>query len=131
MKIQRVKYKDIEQIPHLNINQNFKKDFQGSSPAPFIGRFGYPRVNIGILSPQISGDTSHYDSPSFWSQHALPIGHIASLRYGLVNSRTPWNIKNVHQQGKFLDVCREVGMASKAVELEVHLKKIPALTFHQ
>ena len=69
MHLQRLKYKDLEQTPQLKINQNFKVDFFGSAPAPFIGRFGYPHVNIGILSPQFSGDTSIYDSPKSWSQN--------------------------------------------------------------
>ncbi|MBI2146679.1 hypothetical protein HYU22_05040 [Candidatus Woesearchaeota archaeon] len=127
MHLQRVKFKDIEQIPHINIQQNFKKDFFGTSPAPFIGRFGYPQVNIGVLSPQTLNDTSHYDSPRQWSLQRLPIGTIASLRYGLVNSRTSWNVKDIHKTGKFLEICQEVGMARKAVELEVRLKEQPKL----
>ena len=67
MNIHRIKYKDIEQTPKLKVKKNFKQQFQGSAPAPFIGRFGYPHVNIGFLSPQFSGDTSYYDSPKLWS----------------------------------------------------------------
>ena len=127
MNIHRVKFKDIEQVPYMQVRQNFKKDFFGTSPAPFIGRYGYPNVNIGVLSPQLEGDTSHYDSPRLWSQKALPIGTIASMRYGLVNSRTSWNVKDTRTRGKFLDVCQEVGMSSKAVEMEVNLKDQPQL----
>lgn len=127
MHIKRVKFKDIEQVPHLQLNKKFKKDFQGSSPAPFIGKFGYPNVNIGLLSPQILGDTSHYDAPKLWSAQNLPLGNIASLRYGLVNSRTQWNIKETFKPSRFLDICQEVGMASKPVELEVNLKEYPQL----
>ena len=125
MRIERVKYKDIEQIPKLRVNKNFKQDFQGSAPAPFIGRFGYPLVNIGLLSPQIIDDSPIYDSPRLWSQSNTKIGEVASLRYGLVNSRKKWKIK--HQEGRFLEIIQEVGMAKKAVELEVNLKKIPKL----
>lgn len=127
MKIQRVKFKDIEPVPYMQVQKEFKKDFQGSAPAPFIGKFGYPRVNLGILSPQISGDTSHYDAPKLWSQQNLPIGNIASLRYGLVNSRAQWNVKDTFKPSRFLDICQEVGMASKPVELEVNLKDRPQL----
>ena len=88
MNIQRVKYKDIEQVPQLSIKNDFKQDFQGTAPAPFIGRFGYPYINVGILSPQIMDETSHYDSPRNWSNKNIPIGTVASLRYSLVNSRT-------------------------------------------
>ncbi len=129
MHIKRVKYKDIEQIPQLKINQSFKTDFQGSSPAPFIGRFGYPHVNIGVLSPQFLGDTSRYDSPRLWSRENAAIGNIASMRYGLVNSRSQASVKDIQKGGKFLDIIQEVGMAKKAVELEINLKQTPQLQF--
>lgn len=127
MKIQRVKYKDIEQIPYLKIKQNFKQDFSGTAPAPFIGRFGYPNINIGILSPQFSGDLTEYDSPKLWSQQNSPIGKIASLRYDLVNSRTKGNIKDVHASNKFLNIAQESAMAKKGVDVEINLKKLPQL----
>jgi len=127
MNLQRAKYKDIERIPHLTIPKNFKDTFFGSSPAPFIGRYGYPKVNIGLLSPQVSGDTSNYDSPKLWSQKSFPIQNIASLRYGLVNSRTTAEIKAT--SNPYLHIIQEVGMASKPVELEVHLTRIPTLLF--
>ncbi|MFH1396826.1 MAG: hypothetical protein ABIG93_05485 [archaeon] len=140
MNIQRVKYKDIEEVPHIRIKKDFKEEFFGSSPAPFIGRFGYPNVNIGVLSPQFHGDTSYYDSPKLWSKANFKIGQIASLRYGLVNSRTKWNIKDVHNTcinrniispklTKFVDICQEVGMAKTAAELEIQLNKKPSLNF--
>ncbi len=129
MKIQNVKYKDIEQIPKLKLRKNFKQKFQGSSPTPFIGRFGYPHVNIGFLSPQISGDTSSYDSPKLWKKSGYNIGQIASMRYDLVNSRTKWQVKSIHNGGKMLDIVQEVGMAKKPVELDVALSKPPALNY--
>jgi len=129
MKIQRVKYKDIEQIPKLKLNKSFKTDFFGSSPAPFIGRIGYPKVNVGLLSPQFSGDTSYYDSPKLWSKANFKIGQVASMRYGLVNSRSSASVKDVNKSNRFLDIIKEVGMAKKAVELEVNLTKQPSLQF--
>ncbi len=127
MHIKRVKYKDIEEIPRLKINKSFKMDFQGSSPAPFIGRFGYPHVNIGVLSPQFSGDTSYYDSPRLWSKGNFAVGQVASMRYDLVNSRSQAHIKDIRNGGKFLEIVREVGMARKAVELEINLKQAPQM----
>ncbi|PIZ51218.1 hypothetical protein COY27_04305 [Candidatus Woesearchaeota archaeon CG_4_10_14_0_2_um_filter_33_13] len=127
MQIQRVKYKDIEEIPKIQINKSFKDNFFGSSPAPFVGRYGYPNINIGVLSPQFSGDTSHYDSPKLWSKGNFKIGTIATMRYGLVNSRTSCNIKDVNKQNKLLQLCQEVGMAKSSVELEVNLQSKPQL----
>ncbi|PIN74171.1 hypothetical protein COV20_00975 [Candidatus Woesearchaeota archaeon CG10_big_fil_rev_8_21_14_0_10_45_16] len=134
MNIRRVRYKDIEQVPQLRINKRFKQDFQGSAPAPFVGRYGYPNVNLGILSPQFVGDVSEYDSPRLWSKESFQIGQVASIRYGLVNSRTKWSIKDLYkdqlQSGKrFFETCQEVGMATKAAEIEVALKKPPKLDF--
>lgn len=130
MQLQRVKFKEIEPVPLLHFNRNFKQEFQGSSPTPFIGRFGYPHVNIGLLSPQISGDTSFYDAPRAWNKKATPIGTIASMRYGMVNSRSSAEVKELHKEhkNKFLNVVQEVGMASKPVEMEVQLKSQPKLT---
>ena len=127
MNIRRVKFKDIEQVPYLKINKNFKQDFFGSAPAPFIGRYGYPKVNIGLLSPQFSGEMKQYDSPHLWSKNNFKIGQIASLRYDLVNSRKKWSVKEILKGGKFLEIIQEVGMAKQAAELEVGLKKQPKL----
>ncbi|HIH12064.1 TPA: hypothetical protein HA241_07790 [Candidatus Woesearchaeota archaeon] len=126
MKLQRVKYKDIEQPLPFSIPKDFKTDFQGSAPAPFIGRYGYPNVNIGILSPQYSGDTSYYDSPHLWNRGNFSIPQVANMRYGLVNSKTKSNIHTL--RGKFLDICQEVGTAKKAVEVEVNLQDKPHFT---
>ncbi len=124
MHLHRVKYKDLEEISPITIKKDFKDDFIGSSPAPFIGRFGYPNVNVGILSPQYSGDMTKFDSPRFWSQHNFPISSVASLRYGLVNSRSTANIKD---QSKFIEICQEISMARKAPDVEVSLKEKPQL----
>ena len=129
MNIQKVKYKDIEQIPNIKVNKSFKQDFFGSAPAPFIGRFGYPNINIGLLSPQFLGEMKHYDSPKLWSDNNFKINQIATLRYGLVNSRTKWSVKDILKGGKFLEIIQEVGMAKKAAEVEVGLQKQPQLQF--
>jgi len=127
MTIQRIKYKDIEEIPRLKINQNFKQAFQGSAPAPFIGRYGYPDINVGILSPQIMGDTSNYDSPHLWNKQNYQIEKIASMRYGLVNSITKARVKQL--SGRFLETIQEVGLAKRPAELEISLKTKPQLQF--
>jgi len=131
MNINRVRYKDIEQVPKLKINTNFKQQFQGSAPAPFIGRFGYPTVNIGILSPQFSGDMESYESPRLWQQQNTAISEIAAKRYSLVNSRTQRSVKDLHLGGNFLEIVQEVGLAKTAAEVEVTLSKPPQLNLKQ
>src|SRR3989338_10463311 len=126
MHLARIKFKDIEQMPQLKINQNFKQQFQGSAPAPFIGRFGYPNVNLGILSPQFTGEMEQYDSPRLWAKNNFGIGEIAANRYSLVNSRSIASVKQL--TGKFLQIAQEVGMAKTASEVEIALKKPPQLS---
>ena len=57
------------------------KEFSGSSPPEiFIGHYGYPNVNIGILSPQNYGDTGILSSPEEWHKQHLKIQEIVGLR---------------------------------------------------
>jgi hypothetical protein len=138
--MKRVKFKDIEQTPILK-SKKFKQEFQGSAPSPFIGRFGYgkisnfpyqktgsfmyPKVNIGILSPQFFGDMENYDSPKLWAKNNETINNIANNRFSLVNSRTQWKVKELN--GKFLSLVQETAMAKIASEVEIILKKPPKL----
>src|SRR3989338_216018 len=48
----------------------------GESPAPFIGRYGYPAVNVGILGVPDIKDTSQYDAPKLWSSSDYKIPQI-------------------------------------------------------
>ncbi len=125
MKIERVKYKEMEQIQHLKINREFKSSFSGSAPAPFIGRVGYPNISVGILSPQYSGDTSYYDSPKLWSKGNFSVGSVASLRFGLVNSKSQGNVKDL--SGRYIEMVQEVGIAKSAAEVEITLDRKPSL----
>ncbi|MBS1266689.1 MAG: DNA repair protein NreA [Candidatus Woesearchaeota archaeon] len=107
----------------MKIKKNhLKDDFAGSSPTPFVGRFGYPNINVGILSVD-KPDSWQYDAPRHWSQSDLNIKQIVDLRSALVNSRFKINVK---KQSKFLEISQEVGMASKPVQLEVKLDKKPS-----
>ncbi len=127
MKLNKIKYKDIEQIPHRQVAKKFSQDFFGSAPAPFIGRFGYPNVNIGVLSPQFSGDTDYYHSPKLWAKSQFSIGQVATLRSALMNSRSKGNVKDLSVNKRFLEICQEVGVAKRSVELEVKLQRKPSL----
>jgi hypothetical protein len=106
-------------------SQDFKakKDFSGSSPAPFVGRFGYPNVNVGVLAPpEVKGDVTVYDDPRTWAAENYGVGQVASLRAGLVNSRFSAHIK---RPDKYVEIAKEVGMASKPVDVDVELEKAP------
>lgn len=100
------------------------KDFSGSSPPEvFVGKWNYPNVYVGILSPEEYGDTKIMSSAEEWHARRLPIPAILRLRNKLIYGRTRGNIKRAIGGGKFMDVMQEIAMSSSSVGSEFKLKK--------
>ncbi len=98
------------------------KSFSGSSPPEiFIGKWNYPNVYTGILSPQEHGDTQIMSSPELWHKNQLPIYKIMEYRNQLIYGRTQSNIKKLNTS--FLSVMKEVAMTHKSVLTSFELKK--------
>lgn len=98
------------------------KEFSGSSPPEiFVGRWNYPNVYTGILSPQEYGDTQILSSPELWHQNKLPISEILKNRNKLIYGRTQSYIKNPNT--RFLSIVKEVAMTDKSIATEFKLKK--------
>ncbi len=99
--------------------------FSGSSPPEvFVGRYGYPNVNVGILSPEEYGDTGVMSSAEEWFARRLRIPSILSLRNKLIYGRQKGNIKKAFShKSKFLSVLQEVAMTEKSVASDFKLKK--------
>jgi len=60
-----------------------KKDYQAQSPNIFVGRFGYPNVNVGVLSVE---EYKTHDEPKKWSKDYYSINQIIALRSELINA---------------------------------------------
>ncbi|MBT4165420.1 hypothetical protein HOE04_00085 [archaeon] len=100
------------------------KEFSGSSPPEiFVGKYNYPNVNIGILSPQTYGDNQIMSSPEEWHKNRLDKFQIVNLRNELILGRTQNHIKNIQIKSKFLETMQEVAMTSKSISTEFKLKK--------
>jgi len=98
------------------------KEFSGSSPPEiFVGRWNYPNVYAGILSPTEYGDTQILSSSELWHKNKVPIYKIMEYRNKLIYGRTQNNIKKL--QTKFLSVMKEVAMTNKSIAAEFKLKK--------
>ncbi|MBN2881151.1 hypothetical protein JXM83_03790 [Candidatus Woesearchaeota archaeon] len=109
----------------------FEKDFQGTSPDVFIGRFGYPNINVGILATK---DYSQNDTPTNWGKSKTPIESIIQKRVSLVNSSFNSRIKPTeHQQNRFLETAQEISLSQKETDVEVNLNDRPhfRLSFNQ
>ncbi|MBI3334357.1 hypothetical protein HYZ97_02630 [Candidatus Pacearchaeota archaeon] len=96
--------------------------FSGSSPPEiFVGRWNYPNVYTGILSPSEYGDTSALSSPEVWHARKLSIPDILANRNKLLYARSQMNIKKL--DAKFTQVMQEVAMTHKSIAAEYKLKK--------
>ncbi|MBN1645880.1 hypothetical protein JW868_02455 [Candidatus Woesearchaeota archaeon] len=115
----------------MTFNKQAKQDFSGQSPNLFVGRHGYPRVRMGVLSNE--NLPKLVDSPRVWSQQNKTIQEIIDIRMGLINSNFEAHIKNPSkissdQGSKYTDMAQEVAMSSDNVEVEVGLSKKPHLS---
>lgn len=101
------------------------KEFSGSSPPEiFVGKWNYPNVYTGILSPNESGNTQMLSSPELWHKNKLSIPEILDFRNRLIYGRTRANIKiGKNPEEKFLPVMQEVAMTHKSVSTEFKLKR--------
>lgn len=100
-----------------------KESFSGSSPNVFIGHNFYPNLYVGILSPpERKEDAWVYDAPAKWASDNLQIPEIMNYRSALINSRFRSHIKD---QNKLLCLSKEIGLASKPVDIEINLKDKP------
>jgi len=123
-----IKFEVIKKISELGFKyKNFDSITQldGSSPpSVFVGsRLKYPAVNVGILSPlQRDENAWLYDKPKFWADNNFQINEVVKLRDNLLNSRFETNVKDVRYNKRFLDLAKEIAIASKPVDVEIELK---------
>lgn len=97
--------------------------FGASPPSIFVGRYGYPKVNAGVLSPVQEKKSRKFDAPDLWYGNDSPIEEVIGYRSNLVNSRSKVKVKNT---GRFMDSAKEIAMAADPVDIEVQLDKTPS-----
>lgn len=99
---------------------SFKQDFFGSSPNIFIGRFGYPNINVGILSTE---EYKNHDDPLLWSRTNTQIPEIIDKRTQLVNSNFRTSIRSF--KDRLLEMSQEISLSTKPVDVEINLDRKP------
>jgi DNA repair protein NreA len=105
-----------------------KENFSTEGVAPFVGKYGYPNLNLGILAPPThENDSWLFDSPKYWAYKNFDIPKIVDFRSSLINSRDRVNIKG---KNKLIGLNQELSMASKPVGLDIHLKKKPRFSMN-
>ena len=99
--------------------------FEGISPPTiFIGsKLKYPNVNVGILSPISKvDDAGIFDDMKKWAKEDFSISDVIQLRENLLNSRFQSKVTDVRLSKKFVEIAKEVALASKPVDVEIELK---------
>jgi DNA repair protein NreA len=95
----------------------------GSSPTDlFIGRFGYPYVNIGPLVPPEFGDTTILSTPERWRY--MQIDDIVNMRSKLVRGLHRTKVQNV-EGGKIEQFIRDLALAERPAEAEISFASRP------
>lgn len=101
-----------------NLRKANLENFQGSSPpSVFVGRYGYPKVNVSPLVTNFVDNVEEYDTPENWAK--LDYRKIIELRAHLLRANVgSFSVKNVNT------VAEDFTLAKKSVDTEVFAKKV-------
>lgn len=128
------------------------RDIEGSSPpAVFVGRYGYPNVNIGPVAPPVRmDDASELNDPTRW--YGQDVEDIVSKRFSLVRGRSMIKVRTRSrlkplsnpqrviteidstraelqvkpQVRRILESSQELAMSAKTVDIDMKLNKVPS-----
>ena len=101
------------------------QDLHGSSPpGVFVGRYGYPKVDIGPLVPPDLGDTLIMDTPEQWMGKSMD--EIVDFRFRLVRGKHLVDVKNFQNAGRIVDYTRELALSVNSVDVEASFSKKPS-----
>ncbi|MDD2626091.1 MAG: Nre family DNA repair protein [Candidatus Methanomethylophilus sp.] len=99
------------------------RDLAGSSPpAVFVGRYGYPKVDVGPLVPGEFGDTSIMDQPERWNGKS--IDDIVDMRFRLVRGKQRIDAVNFRKSKLACDL-QELALTEKPVAVEAYFRERP------
>ena len=109
-------------LPRFNVGKRLEgrvsKEFFGPSYNVFVGRYGYPRVNVG---PMVAlEERPGLDSPAAWL--GRDYGDIVELRSLLLRSKQR---ESVHSRSRFVGESQELVLASRPTDVEMAFRKQP------
>lgn len=92
-----------------------------SPPSVFVGRYGYPKVQVGPMIPPVHGDTTEYDKSELWVGKSLE--EIAGYRLSLVRGVASLSVRQT--EGRYIERLQELAMSEKPAESEATFEKRP------
>ncbi|UCE72859.1 MAG: hypothetical protein JSV56_07425 [Methanomassiliicoccales archaeon] len=97
---------------------------EGSSPpSVFIGRIGYPKVDVGPMIPPLHGDTSLLDTPERWINKSIE--EIVDFRSQLVRGKFRIDIHDVESTNRIVEITRELALAKESPSVDAEFLKRP------
>ena len=98
--------------------RNLPADFFGPSTSVFVGRIGYPRVNVGPLAAVEYRDK--IDSPSEW--FGLPYPDLIEMRSMLVRAKVSQDVRSM---SRFVLENQELALADRPTDVELSFRSRP------
>jgi len=123
-----IKFEAVTKAAKFKFNYNDLKKISKfesiSPPSVFIGsKLRYPDVNVGIMSPIEREDNAWiYDDMKYWAKENFSIAEVVHLREGLLNSRFKSKVSDVRLNKRFVEIAKDIAVASKPVDVEIELK---------
>lgn len=100
------------------------REMDGSSPpSVFVGRFGYPKLNVGPLVPPYHGDTAVLDRPEAWLDYS--IDDFVGFRSQLVRGMHRLRVEDAREGADFVLRLQELAIASTPSDVEVAFTRRP------
>lgn len=94
------------------------KELNGSSPpSVFVGRYGYPKINVYPSSPAVLGDTSSYENPNSWMEMGME--EFLSMRLSLFRGGVNFKVSNAADPGRNLQDLQVMALSSKPMDVEM------------
>jgi hypothetical protein len=118
-----VRYFADNKVKKLTANQ----EMDGlSPPGVFIGRYGYPRVDIGPFIAPFAENTEIMDTPEQWVGKGLE--EITQMRFSLVRGKH--RVRADRPEGdRIYELVQEISMSRTTPEVEVKFSNRPGVTF--
>ena len=100
------------------------KDIAGSSPpSVFVGRYGYPKVEVGPLIPPEFGDTSIMGTPELWMGKS--IDEIVDFRFKLIRGKVSINAYDFKSAGRVVEDIQEIALTERPLDIEAEFAHRP------
>ncbi|GAB6946990.1 Nre family DNA repair protein [Vulcanisaeta sp. JCM 16161] len=99
-----------------------KERVDGSSPPSiFIGRIGYPRINVYPATPPMHGDTSNLENPKTWL--SMRLEDFISSRLSLIRGSIRVRVEDAKNPPRALHDVQVMALSSNPVDSELILEK--------